>query len=762
MKHKALLITLASIALVVALAALLVSPIARSYINSHGEELIGRTVHVEKLRINIFTGSIHAEGLSVMEDDSNANFFRLGTFETEIRILKLLSHKFIVNRVLLDQPYVVVTQRGSEFNFSDIIAHFSSGETQAAETPEEEKGRGWDIGLYDISILKGEIRYEDLEIGAKWNPQDLNIKIPGVYFAAGQRTDVGLELNFAKGGTLQTTLSYDLTEEQYSLHLKLGDLTMSNILPYVQQSLNLDSLTGALSADLTLEGDIEHLLSFDAKGDISVSGMKTTMDGAHLLDIESAIISIAHLNLTSNTFRLDAIRGTGIDLSYALYADGTNTVTRLFKSTPPTAEPESKPSTTEDPETKREEASMPMLLKCTELAIEKSRVHFTDHTAIRRFDYTLSNISLHNSDFDLASKHNRVTARATMNSVGNVSVRWTGDMNDIKDHDIAITLNNIRIPDFSPYCEKSTAYPLQSGNFSFRSQNIVTNGYLRGTNHLDMFQCKAGKKIKEIKPDIKIPLRLGLYILTDKDGHIKMDIPVSGLVTSPQFSYRKIIFKAIGNLLLKVIVSPFAFLSGGDDLSQIPFDSSRISFTTEQYADLDRIIQTLRDKPELKVTMDQKFCLDDAMSSMADKELRIAYYRHTHPVQQADSTARPQHLNMIDIEEANEISMSDKGMGFYADSLCAWKGIDATRMDIHAKAMSLFEKNARRRVEMMARMRNRTMIDYVIVKNQIPEKSFAIDSLVMDSIAMYKGKSAYLIRTEMEGESNSSESAEAR
>lgn len=47
------------------------------------------------------------------------------------------------------------------------------------------------------------------------------------------------------------------------------------------------------------------------------------------------------------------------------------------------------------------------------------------------------------------------------------------------------------------------------------------------------------KKRKELKPEMNIPLKLGLYVLRDKKGHVKMDLPVGGNLDSPEFSYRK-------------------------------------------------------------------------------------------------------------------------------------------------------------------------------------------------------------------------------
>ena len=52
-----------------------------------------------------------------------------------------------------------------------------------------------------------------------------------------------------------------------------------------------------------------------------------------------------------------------------------------------------------------------------------------------------------------------------------------------------VALSNINLKDFTPYCEHFTAYPLTGGNLTFRSQNIIADRFLNGTNHVDIFQC---------------------------------------------------------------------------------------------------------------------------------------------------------------------------------------------------------------------------------------------------------------------------------
>ena len=62
---KITLIAAAVLAALIVIAAIAVSPVAKNYIEKHDRELIGRSIRMERLRMNIFTGRLRIEGLRI-------------------------------------------------------------------------------------------------------------------------------------------------------------------------------------------------------------------------------------------------------------------------------------------------------------------------------------------------------------------------------------------------------------------------------------------------------------------------------------------------------------------------------------------------------------------------------------------------------------------------------------------------------------------------------------------------------------------------
>ena len=77
---------------IILLATLLISPIAKSYINSHGKELVGRELHVDEDTINVYSCHVAILGLTLYEDNGKDVFARFDTLDTKASLFKLLGN----------------------------------------------------------------------------------------------------------------------------------------------------------------------------------------------------------------------------------------------------------------------------------------------------------------------------------------------------------------------------------------------------------------------------------------------------------------------------------------------------------------------------------------------------------------------------------------------------------------------------------------------------------------------------------------------
>ena len=118
-----------------------------------------------------------------------------------------------------------------------------------------------------------------------------------------------------------------------------------------------------------------------------------------------------------------------------------------------------------------------------------------------------------------------------------------------------------------------------------------------------------GKRTKDTTA-LKVPVRLGLYLMKDANDIIAFDLPVNGNPSEPKFRLGKIIWKTFANLMIKTALSPFkalASLAGAnpESMDKLPFSLAQDSLDQKQRDDLTKLATILKKKPELVVSFNQ-------------------------------------------------------------------------------------------------------------------------------------------------------------
>lgn len=160
----------------------------------------------------------------------------------------------------------------------------------------------------------------------------------------------------------------------------------------------------------------------------------------------------------------------------------------------------------------------------------------------------------------------------------------------------------IDMPTFSPYSGRYMGYLIQKGKLSVDVSYHIEKGRLEANNHIFLDQFTLGDQVES--PDaLSIPIKLGLALLKNSRGEIDIDLPISGSLNDPQFSIGGIVFKAIINLLVKAVTSPFTMLGslfgGGEELSYVDFGAGLSAVSPESEKRLQALSKALADRPAL-------------------------------------------------------------------------------------------------------------------------------------------------------------------
>lgn len=730
-------IVLGILILLIGLALLLVSPIAKAYIEKHDKELVGREITIDKLRVNVLAGKVKIQGLTLYEDDAQHAFVQLGDFETSLKLRDLLHRQVTVEKLWLLGLKVNIEQNRTWFNFNSLIDHFASDQPKEEKTDESNFG----VTLYDILIDSSYIRYADVAVGSEFLLNDIELRVPKIDLST-LKSQVGLDLILGKDANLHTQLHLSENAEDYILKMQLNNLDLNIIEPYLKQSLAVDSVCGKLDFNLQALGRTEHILDFDLTGDIALRDIAVQDNTGYLIGtIDSINTDIQKFSIKENYLNLKRLKLSGIHTEYIVKADNSTNFdiilgkkkqyndTTIFEKIGDTIAAEFNEV--------QESKSLKILVQ--DLKLANSRVYYEDNTLPSPFQYEITDINMSSKNFNFNGENN-VQMRALLNQMGKLNVVWKGQVTSLDNHNLTLMLNNLKLSDFSPYSIQFFGYPLENGTLSFNSQNIITDRNLKGINKLEIAEPKAGDKLKDFEPEIKhVPLKLGLYLLTDKENKLKVDLPVAGSLDDPEFSYKRAILKVLGGLIVKVCTAPFRLLSANDEVQYIEYDQLHFDFTALEYSQFDEVAATLMEKPELTLTLQQHINYHEVIQSLCDIQLQRDYYRSTHPELQATG------MDFLTNEEIRSIKLTDKGLMEYASQFAEEGKSVQSKQEVEAIALKLFGDKSDELLTRMIERKNSKLMSYFTTTKGIQASRITLHVPTLEAMKAYDKSCRYEI-----------------
>jgi hypothetical protein len=254
-------------------------------------------------------------------------------------------------------------------------------------------------------------------------------------------------------------------------------------------------------------------------------------------------------------------------------------------------------------------AGMPKL-SVEVLAISNAAVQFVDRSvqpavsaSITQVNGTIANISseeLRRADVNL---------NGTIDRTGPFEV--TGKINPLAQNaptELEMTLHNVDLSPGSPYSGKYLGYHLSRGKLNLQVKYSVSQRNLKAQNMVVLDQFTLGEKVTS--PDAtKLPVRLAVALLKDRNGKIELDLPIEGNLDDPQFHYGRIIMHVLGNIMTKLVTSPFAVLGAlfggkGEEVSYQDFPPGSSDLQPANLEKLQALIHGLEERPGLQLEIE--------------------------------------------------------------------------------------------------------------------------------------------------------------
>ena len=372
-----------------------------------------------------------------------------------------------------------------------------------------------------------------------------------------------------------------------------------------------------------------------ASGDVEINDIVLKdLEENDVITANKIKVGIDKIDTEKNLFAFNEILIDGIKTEYIIYDTLHDNIDKLLIE-----------DSADEEEDKSESGDGDMNLTIKKFTLDNSSIVYTDNSLLEKFVLPITNINVSANNLNLVSQFD-AKLKAQVGDKGELKGSFDGSLSNFSNMKLNIFLKNIKLKDMSPYCVHYTAYPISDGILSLSSISTITNNYLNSSNELNILNCTIEKKRKDVKAEYgNIPLKAGLYILSDRNKKISIDLPVTGNIDDPTFKIGKIIWKTFCNLMVKIATSPFdAFKKEGgvDNFRDMYMDITDRSLTVENYQQLNKLSEELKDiissKPDVKMSITQSLDKTTNLNQIALFRLKLDYFLEANDKNREDLT----------------------------------------------------------------------------------------------------------------------------
>jgi hypothetical protein len=494
----------------------------------------------------------------------------------------------------------------------------------------------WSATVRQIDATNCALQLEDLATARPVHllVDDISVSARDLSNMSGSNQTAALSLRWNTNGAVRVETKVQIAPPSADVKLNVHDLELRPLDPYLEPFVNLFiteskvGLDGALQMrmgtnglpEVTFHGDarLDDFATVDSAMSEDLVKWKSFQFSGIEANLQPPVVAVKEINFIEPYAHVVIETNQTINLLAALKVGATNAV--VAAKQPEAAPTQKKVSMGQrlgglleqilSSGTNASGASALPKVTVDTMTISNAAVEFTDRsvqppvkTSVDEISGTLTGVSseeMHRADVHLTAKAART---------GPIEI--TGKINPLSTNaptDLRVTVADMNLVPTSPYAGKFLGYKLNRGKLGLQIQYEIANRKLNAKNVVTLDQFTLGEKVDS--PDaVKLPIRLAIALLKDRNGKIELDVPIEGNLNDPNFHFGKVILHVLGNIITKLITSPFAALGAvfggkGEEVSYQDFTPGSVELQQSNLEKLNTLINGLQERPGLQLEIE--------------------------------------------------------------------------------------------------------------------------------------------------------------
>ncbi|WP_282110858.1 DUF748 domain-containing protein [Shewanella algicola] len=446
-----------------------------------------------------------------------------------------------------------------------------------------------------------------------------------------------IDYQFSTGINEQSQLSsngqIDVLAQSINADIDFNNMLLTRLQPYIAPYINVTVTDGVFSTKGTLSADANDSLIYQGQAQIAQLDIKDNVLKQPLLNWETMDINQLSYDRKQAKIDIDEINFDSLFSRLIISADRSTNISQLIHENAPTTDtPEaevSEPQTVSAATQKSPEAnvdSAEMQININRISFKDSSAFFADNSLTPNF---ASGIELLNGDITNLSSNPQTTASVDL--AGKIDkyapVTLKGDVNPLLEQpylDLNLNFKKVELTSVNPYSGTYAGYYIDKGQLSLDLNYQLKDSALVGSNHLVIDQLKLGKRSNS-EEATSLPVSLAVALLQDRHGVIDLGVDVEGDIDSPSFSFGSVIVNALGNVITKVVTSPFSFIAGlvgsEEAIDKVSFDHGVSTIEHQQQFTLDKLASALIERPLLNLNIKGSVDIANDQPALAERKL---------------------------------------------------------------------------------------------------------------------------------------------
>lgn len=607
-QKKILLIAAISIGVYTLLGFFVLPIVMKDQIKKSVLTLLGAEPTIERLNFNPFSFEIEINNFVLPEVSEPANSqarLALGRLKINLDLWPLLKKEIRL------QSFSIADTSGSFRINADSGTNWELNtiEKISTELPSEKKSRPWILNLVKLNIMNTSFKFSDLT-----HREPLELPLGPINVSAShistsldsQSTLNKIQILFAEDGSLEIEGTAGLKPASANISYSFTRLPLDFLSSYLSDYSTLQ----LKQAFATSRGSLRYNpAGIEFNANLQIQDLDLIEEASKKSAISLGLLDIKNLNFTSRpltapTLLISEVMLEKLDTSLILRKDGTLNFKSYRRATPKKGKENNK-------------EKKPVQYNIQKIKLTGSRLAYSDQqikpgfsAQIDRLTGEFSPISNKPQQKIQVRLSGRVEAQGKFNASGFIVSPPGRPMLNLD-----VNFANIELTTFTPYSGKFAGYEISKGKMFLNLNYQLTNNIIKGSNNLVLDQFTLGSAVESEASDL-LPVKFALALLKDRDGKIKINLPVEGDMNSPDFNFSELLWTAFKNMIFNIAAAPFDFLKGllggGENLDLILFESGTGILSAGQSEKLRSLATLLQDRPVLVVEVQGSTQPEDA------------------------------------------------------------------------------------------------------------------------------------------------------